>query len=109
MELPQTNHGVTFSEGATPGTVHVKGTSDGWAYIAGTVTVQAGDYMLACDGAKVWDYGVQAGVGDTGLNAPSSTTPVTGPLAEGDCQCSVFVAKGQTVDTDLTPRLYKLD
>ncbi|PLS23756.1 hypothetical protein BLI708_00455 [Bifidobacterium imperatoris] len=109
-QLPYSNNGVTFTRGSTPGSVHVKGTATKWASISVNITLQAGEYTLACKGANNWDYGVQVAIpGDSAnnLKAPSDTQPVTGTLAAGKYYCELFVNENRTVDLDLTPTLTK--
>lgn len=84
----------------------MQGTSTGWASINVKITLEAGEYTLACAGASAWDYGVQV-TGGFKLQAPSDTRPVTGTLTAGEYNCELFVSGGKTVDLDLTPTLTK--
>lgn len=109
-QLPTTRAGITFSQGALPGSIHVKGTSTAWARIETDVTLEAGTYTLACTNGNAWTYGVRlitnAGK-DTENSAPSDGAPKTATLEAGTYKVNVFVKSGETVDVELTPTLVK--
>ncbi|KFI86198.1 hypothetical protein BREU_1367 [Bifidobacterium reuteri DSM 23975] len=109
-QLPTTVNGITFSQGALPGSIHVKGTSTAWTQIEADVTLEAGTYTLACTNGKGWTYGVRmriTGGDDSIISGPSDGAPKTGKLEAGAYDVNVFVANKQTVDVDLTPTLVK--
>ena len=110
--LPKTANGITFTQGALPGSIHVKGTATVWASITIEGTLDAGTYALSCTNGNGWEYGPQMGLasGDTSgdLGGPIGDTPKTKALPAGVYRFSVFVNEGRTVDVDLTPKLIKI-
>lgn len=109
-QLPTTIFGITFSQGALPGSIHVKGTSTAWAQIEANITLEAGTYTLACTNGNAWTYGVRLQISDkedAPNSAPSDGAPKTAALEAGTYKAAVFVAGNQTVDVDLTPTLVK--
>lgn len=109
-QLPTTRFGITFSQGALPGSIHVKGTSTAWAQIEADVTLTAGTYTLACTNSNAWTYGVRLTLSDdedAPNSVPSDGAPKTAALKAGTYKTQVFVSNKQTVDMDLTPTLVK--
>ena len=110
--LPKTANGITFTQGALPGSIHVKGTAPVWVSLVIEGTLDAGTYALSCTNGNGWEYGVHMSLasGDTAgdLGGPIGDTPTTKTIPAGAYNFYVFVAGGQTVDVDLTPKLIKI-
>lgn len=104
--LPKTLNGVTFSS-VDGRTIHAKGTATKWTQVEGTVRLDAGTYMLACDNGSGWNYGCQFTGNNIGGNDKLGSASVK--LEAGTYIIIVFVAGGKSVDIDLTPRIYRLD
>ena len=102
--LPYTMNGVTFTS-RDGHTVHVKGTATAWAQINVSVRLDAGTYMLTCDNSNGWNYGCQFLGGNNNAQLGGASVK----LEADTYTVSVFVAKGKTVDIDLTPRIHRLD
>lgn len=102
--LPKTVEGVTFT--STDGhTIHAKGTATAWAHVGVSVRLDAGTYMLTCDNSNGWNYGCQFLGGNNNAQLGGASVK----LEADTYTVSVFVAKGKTVDIDLTPRIHRLD
>lgn len=102
--LPNTVNGITFT--STDGhTIHAKGTATAWTQINVSVRLDAGTYMITCDNSNGWNYGCQF----IGGNNTAQLGGASVKLETGTYKVNVFVAKGNTVDIDLTPRICRLD
>ncbi len=102
--LPKTSNGVTFTS-RDGRTVHAKGTATAWAQVDVSVRLDAGTYMITCDNSNGWNYGFQL----LGGNNTAQLGGASVKLEAADYRVTVFVNTGKTVDTDLTPRIYRLD
>lgn len=94
----------------------MNGTATGWASFQTKTMVEGlegGSYAIGCDNASGWDWGLQLRVqpadGSTVINTVPSKPAGVITLPAGRTQLiELFCANGKTVDTDLTPYMYRL-
>lgn len=112
-----TINGITITPtDGDPVTYHLKGTSTAWVAFIRTVTLEEGEYTLKdTAGTDGWRLGVTVESKTTNeLVTTTDPKKLTATLSAGDYSCTIFVGyysnstpPGITIDTDITPTLYK--